>query len=220
VVVLACLPYVRVPVWASPAFVAVYNAVSTLNDLTTPIILFSQFNILRSRALLLLPSGCLFASLISIVQLLTFWHGGFPLVVISYAIFHGPSWSLSRRRLSRLPRPRPQSSAPFWCAGSLQPGYRLCDITLASYLNGGRYDLGFCAGRIYGALAASFVLAVLVLENGRLYRRLAIAAGRLKERATELLQANWCNHDKCRDLFALAFKWGPQPSRGLARSLV
>jgi C4-dicarboxylate-specific signal transduction histidine kinase len=34
------------------------------------------------------------------------------------------------------------------------------------------------------------VLAVLVLENSRLYRRLAIAASRLKERATELLQAN------------------------------
>jgi C4-dicarboxylate-specific signal transduction histidine kinase len=69
-------------------------------------------------------------------------------------------------------------------------GYWLCDITLSSYLNGGRYDLGFYAGRIYGVLAASFVLAVLVLENSRLYRRLAIAASRLKERATELLRAN------------------------------
>jgi C4-dicarboxylate-specific signal transduction histidine kinase len=39
-------------------------------------------------------------------------------------------------------------------------------------------------------LAASFVLAMLVLENSRLYRRLAIAASRLKERATELLLAN------------------------------
>ena len=45
-------------------------------------------------------------------------------------------------------------------------------------------------GRIYGSLAASFVLAALVLENSRLYRRLAIAASRLKERARELLQAN------------------------------
>jgi len=34
------------------------------------------------------------------------------------------------------------------------------------------------------------VLAVLVLENARLYRRLAVAAGRLKKRATELLRAN------------------------------
>jgi C4-dicarboxylate-specific signal transduction histidine kinase len=69
-------------------------------------------------------------------------------------------------------------------------GYWFCDITLSSYPNGGRYDLGFYAGRIYGGLAASFVLAVLVLENSRLYRRLAIAASRLKERATELSRAN------------------------------
>jgi C4-dicarboxylate-specific signal transduction histidine kinase len=69
-------------------------------------------------------------------------------------------------------------------------GYWFCDITLSSYLNSTRYDLGFYAGRIYGALAASFVLGVLVLENSRLYRRLAIAASRLKERATELLRAN------------------------------
>ena len=65
-------------------------------------------------------------------------------------------------------------------------GYRFCDITLSLYLNGGRYDLGFYAGRIYGVLAASFVLAVPVLENSSLYRRLAIAASHLKERATEV----------------------------------
>jgi C4-dicarboxylate-specific signal transduction histidine kinase len=68
--------------------------------------------------------------------------------------------------------------------------YWFCDITLASFLNSTRYDLGFYAGRIYGALAASFVLAALVLENSRLYRRLAIAASSLRERAAELLQAN------------------------------
>ena len=71
-VFVACIPYVRAPLPPSPAFVAVYNAVSILNDLTTTIILFGQFNILRSRALLLLASGYLFASLISVVQLLTF----------------------------------------------------------------------------------------------------------------------------------------------------
>ena len=38
-----------------------------------------------------------------------------------------------------------------------------------SYLNGGRYDLGFYAGRIYGALAASFVLAVLVVRMQQLF---------------------------------------------------
>jgi PAS domain S-box-containing protein len=46
------------------------------------------------------------------------------------------------------------------------------DIALSAVFNAGRFDLGFYAGRIYGLLAASFVLAVLLVENGRLYARL------------------------------------------------
>ena len=49
------------------------------------------------------------------------------------------------------------------------------DIALAAVLNAGRFDLGFYAGRIYGLLAASFVLAVLLVENGKLYARLVEA---------------------------------------------
>ena len=269
-VFVACVPYVRAPLQPSPAFVAVYNAVSILNDFTTSVILFGQFNILRSRALLLLASGYLFASLISIVQLLAFpgifaaaglfgagsqtalwlcifWHGGFPLIVILYALLNRSSreivapppiaiaaaaaavvgvvlacwlaatWGAENARV--LPplldatgftpwqrivnltdiglvlgafvllsaRPR-YTLLNLWLMVVM--GYWFCDITLSSYLNATRYDLGFYAGRIYGALAASFVLAVLVLENSRLYRRLAIAASRLKERATALLRAN------------------------------
>jgi signal transduction histidine kinase len=270
VVFVICIPYVREPLQASPAFVAIYNAVSTLNDLTTAIILFGQFSILRSRALLLLAGGYLFASLISFVQLLTFpgmfsdtgllgagsqtalwlcvfWHGGFPLVVIFYALSYdsgreilappriaiaaaaaiaigavfacwfAATWGTENARL--LPPMLDKSGFTPWqrvvnladvlfvlvafVLLSKQPrhsllnlwlmvvmGYWFCDITLSSYLNATRYDLGFYAGRIYGALAASFVLAVLVLENSRLYRRLAFAASRLRERATELLRAN------------------------------
>jgi signal transduction histidine kinase len=270
VVFVICVPYVRMSVRPSTAFVAVYNTVSVLNDLTTSVIIYGQFIILRSRALLVLASGYLFASLISIVQLLTFpgmfaaggllgagpqtalwlcifWHGGFPLAVIVYALFDASS-----RQSISLPRVAIASAlavvmgtvlacwfAATWGAenqrvlpslldeGGFTPsqrvinltdiilvlaafilltarrryklldvwlivvmGYWLCDVTLSSYLNGGRYDLGFYAGRIYGVLAASFVLAALVLENSRLYRRLAIATNRLKERATELLVAN------------------------------
>src|ERR1700709_2578218 len=109
IVFVACIPYVCVPLPPSPAFVAVYNGVSAINDLITSIILIGQFNILRSRALLLLASGYLFASLMSAIQLLTFpgmfaaagllgagpqtalwvcifWHGGFPIAVILYAL--------------------------------------------------------------------------------------------------------------------------------------
>jgi hypothetical protein len=43
----------------------------------------------------------------------------------------------------------------------------LFDIALAAMLNAGRFDLGFYAGRIYGFVAATFVLVVLqpLLEN-------------------------------------------------------
>ncbi|MFX1675328.1 sensor histidine kinase [Paraburkholderia sp. A2WS-5] len=48
----------------------------------------------------------------------------------------------------------------------------MIDIALAAMLNHGRFDLGFYAGRIYGLLAASFVLIVLLVESGTLYARL------------------------------------------------
>lgn len=270
VVFVMCIPYVRLPVQPSPAFVAVYNAVSTLNDLTTSIILFGQFSILRSRGLLLLGSGYLFASLMSAIQLLTFpgmftpagllgagpqtalwlcifWHGGVPLIVIFYTLSDG-----SHREIALQPRVAIGTTviaiigavfacwfAATWGAedGRVLPSlldadgftpwqrvvnltdvvlvmvafillwkrsqrsllnvwlmvvmsYWFCDIVLSSYLNGGRYDLGFYAGRIYGALAASIVLAVLLLENSRLYRKLAVAANGLRERAADLAVAN------------------------------
>ncbi|MDB5578639.1 MAG: hypothetical protein JWR80_3815 [Bradyrhizobium sp.] len=270
VVFIACIPYVDRPLHASPAFIAVYNAVSTLNDSVTAIILFGQFCILRSRALLVLASGYLYASLISAVQLLTFpdmfdptgllgagpqtalwlcvfWHGGFPLSVILFALFDGrgrevataprvaiaqaltaviaviaicwwaATWGAQDARVLPLlldingftpwqrvvnlidillvvvafvllARRSRSKLLSLWLMVVM--GYWFCDITLSSYLNGTRYDLGFYAGRVYGAFAASFVLAVLVLENSRLYRRLATSASRLKERAAELLRTN------------------------------
>src|SRR5206468_7681811 len=51
----------------------------------------------------------------------------------------------------------------------------LFDIGLAAVFNAGRFDLGFYAGRIYGLAAASFVLVVLLLENGKLYAQLVEA---------------------------------------------
>jgi light-regulated signal transduction histidine kinase (bacteriophytochrome) len=71
------------------------------------------------------------------------------------------------------------------------------DIALASVLNAGRFDLGWYGGRVYGLLAASFVLIVLLLENGVLYARLAEAhAGerrerrRVEEKTAELMIVN------------------------------
>jgi light-regulated signal transduction histidine kinase (bacteriophytochrome) len=71
------------------------------------------------------------------------------------------------------------------------------DIALASVLNAGRYDVGWYFGRVYGLLAASFVLMVLLLENSMLYGRLVAAhegerreRRRAEEKSAELLAVN------------------------------
>ena len=62
----------------------------------------------------------------------------------------------------------------------------LLDIALSSVLNGARFDLGFYGGRVYGLLASSFVLIVLLLESSRLYGELATAHARERQRSAEL----------------------------------
>src|SRR5205807_2607753 len=92
-----------------PAFIASYQSALAINDLITAVLLYSQFTILRSRALLLLASGYLFSAIAAIVHALSFpglfapagllgagpqttawlyqiWHGVFPLVVLGYAL--------------------------------------------------------------------------------------------------------------------------------------
>src|SRR5260370_41184391 len=80
-----------------------------VTDLIPAVLLFAQFSILRSRALLAIASGYLFAALMLIPWMLTFpdvftpggllgaglqsttwiyilWHAGFPMFVIAYAL--------------------------------------------------------------------------------------------------------------------------------------
>src|SRR6195256_373938 len=91
------------------AFVPAYAAAMFVIDLITAVLLFAQFSILRSRALLALSNGYLFTALIVIPWLLTFpgvfapggllgaglqstnwlyilWHAGFPTFVMAYAL--------------------------------------------------------------------------------------------------------------------------------------
>jgi PAS domain S-box-containing protein len=65
-------------------------------------------------------------------------------------------------------------------------GAWLCDVALSAVFNAGRFDVGFYVGRIYGLLAASFVLAVLLLETNWLHDRLAAARSQLAARALDL----------------------------------
>jgi signal transduction histidine kinase len=77
----------------------------------------------------------------------------------------------------------------------------LLDVALSGVLNAGRFDLGFYAGRIYGLMAASFVLLVLLLETGALYARLTRSLQaerhereeRLKQMQSELIHVSRVN---------------------------
>ena len=91
------------------AFIPAYATAMFVNDLITAVLLFAQFSILRSRALLVIASGYLFTALMLIPWMLTFpgvfapggllgaglqstswlyilWHAGFPVFVIAYAL--------------------------------------------------------------------------------------------------------------------------------------
>ena len=61
----------------------------------------------------------------------------------------------------------------------------ICDVALSTVFNGGRYDLGFYAGRVFGLMGASFVLLLLLIENTVLYSRLTAARTELRRLAAD-----------------------------------
>jgi PAS domain S-box-containing protein len=96
----------------------------------------------------------------------------------------GTVWTLSLVAVAVLLWRRPHSILDLWL-GVVMCAW-LFDVALSSILNSGRFDLGFYAGRIYGLLAASFVLAALLVETSWLHDRLTAARAQLAERARDL----------------------------------
>jgi signal transduction histidine kinase len=86
------------------------------------------------------------------------------------------TWMLSLIALAILWLRRPHSVLDLWLMVVLCAW--LFDSALASVLNTGRYDVGWYAGRVYGLLASSFVLIMLLVENSVLYGRLVDAHGK------------------------------------------
>ena len=109
VVFAACLPFARTPLGIQPAFIPTYEAAIVINDLLTAALLFGQFRMLRSPGLLVLATGYLFTSLTAAAHMASFpglfapagllgggvqttawlylfWHGGFLLSAIVYAL--------------------------------------------------------------------------------------------------------------------------------------
>ncbi len=256
------VPFVGTPLAPVPAFVASYQSALAINDLITAVLLFSQFGVSRSRALLLLASGYLFTAIAAMVHALSFpglfapggllgagpqttvwlymiWHGGFPLLVLGYATLkardngtrmHGSPgtaillsvaavvvamtaftavvtaghdflpvllkdghytpvmlgvvstvWCLSLAALAVLWFRKPHSVLDIWLMVVLCAW--LFDIAMSAILNVARFDLGFYLGRIYGLCAASFVLAVLLIDNVGLQAQLARLLAKLRHQA-------------------------------------
>src|SRR5580765_2924256 len=109
VLFVAAVPFATQPLWRINAFIPAYQSALLISDLITAVLVLGQFNVLRSRALLVLASGYVFTAIIALIHLLTFpgvfsstglmgagpqttawlytfWHGGFPLFVILYAL--------------------------------------------------------------------------------------------------------------------------------------
>ncbi len=61
----------------------------------------------------------------------------------------------------------------------------LFDIALSAVLGANRFDLGFYAGRIFGLIAASFLLATLVVQMGRMHAGAISAAASAEQRLAE-----------------------------------
>lgn len=260
----AALPFARLPLPQLPAFIPIYVTALVICDLITAVLLFSQFRALQSAALAALAAGYLFTATVTVAYalifpglfsstgllasgsqtssaLFMFWHGGFPLFLMGYALLKAERmpvpvfnraqrhrvlrtilvstalvlmlvagftafataghaylpvflqgdrttgigrlflfgvWCLSLLGLYVLWRHKPHAVLDVWLMVVMCVW--LFDLALAALLNTGRYDLGWYAGRIYGLLAAGFLLIVLLSENARHYARLVRMSDELR----------------------------------------
>jgi signal transduction histidine kinase len=109
---------------AIDALIPLYGMAMFVSDSITAVLLFTQFSIVRSRALLVISNGYVWTALVVIPWLLSFpgvfapgglfgassseitvrlyilWHAGFPLFVIAYALLKGAEPSKPPRRFS------------------------------------------------------------------------------------------------------------------------
>jgi signal transduction histidine kinase len=262
----AAAPFATVPQGRFVPFIAMYESALVFNDLVTAILLLGVYSVYRNRAHLFLGLGYLFTAFMAVSHALTFpglfsetgllgagpqstawiymfWHGGFPIAVMTYAAIKGrpgahrePAftarpilagglavaaaaalltfvatgledylprimqgdrytggmpivvrtvWGLSLAALAFLWMRRPHTVLDVWLMVVMSAW--LLDIALAAVINAGRYDFGFYAGRIYGLVAVSLVLFLLLAENAKLHARLlkmraeAEAANRTKD---------------------------------------
>jgi signal transduction histidine kinase len=85
------LPFKDVRGPSEQAFVPVLDTVLCLCDLTTAVLLYTQFSVVRSRALVALAAGYLFSALIIVPHMLTF-PGAFSPTGLLHAGLHSAAW--------------------------------------------------------------------------------------------------------------------------------
>jgi diguanylate cyclase (GGDEF)-like protein len=264
----AAVPFAKMPLGPVPAFTPIFVSTLVVCDVLTTILLLGQFRISRSRGMLVLACGYLFTASIaaayagmfpglfssrglfgagsqSTSAMYMFWHGGFPLVIIGYALLDhdrrassgrparkhafpvilacmagviaivagysvfvtaghdylpefirgdrttdlgrfvlSSDWLLCILALACLWWRRPRKTIDLWLMVVCFAW--LFDIALSAVLNTGRYDLGWYVGRIYGLVAATFLLAVLLIESINYYARLVSISETLVIANTEL----------------------------------
>ena len=144
-----------------------------------------------ARAPILSAAGAVFLLVCGLTLVTTAGHDALPAIMQgdldapAKVIVATVSWALCLIALPFLWRRRPHSVLDLWLMVVMCVW--IFDIALASVLNHGRYDLGWYAGRVYGLLAASFVLLVLLLENGRIYAELVGSRESERRRARDAL---------------------------------
>jgi PAS domain S-box-containing protein len=132
--------------------------------------------------------------------LATTYHDSLPAILVSghYSLAGHvvliSTWIFSGIALAVLWQHRSRSMLDLWllvvmCAW-------VCDIALSAVLNAGRYDVGWYAGRIYGLVAGSCVLIVLLLESNKLYARLVGTHQDVLQRTADLQRLNAQNEDR------------------------
>jgi signal transduction histidine kinase/CheY-like chemotaxis protein len=95
----------------------------------------------------------------------------------------GSAWLFSGAALIALWRKGIRTSLDVWIAVVMVAW--ICDVALAAVFNGGRYDLGYYFGRLYGLLAISFVLGAMLLETAGLHGRVVATAVKLSDAVKE-----------------------------------
>lgn len=267
-VFLLTAPFAKVPLEPHTAFLPLYQSALVVFDLITSVLLFGQYRMLRTRALLFLAAGYAFNAVMATAHALSFpglfapagligagpqttawlyflWHAGFALFILAYAMsdiakpswpavpegaviagtlafalicaavpivlataYHDllppimtgnsdapgkllvalATWLVGIVALAMLWRRRPLTVLDLWLMVVLCVW--IADTALAAVLNHGRFDVGWYAGRVYALLANGFVLAVLLLESGSLYARLARSNRLLGEALSETRRLN------------------------------